>query len=138
MRNRIGRRAITGSQYSRQSDAAITHLQMADVTMRLDQAQFHSDRALATTFSIAADPHVDVATRLRVRADVAWAIRLSKEVVDTVQSASGASSIRLDDPLQRIVRDVQAISLHASYLFNTNVELYGRVLCGLDPAVPVA
>jgi hypothetical protein len=36
-------------------------------------------------------------------------------------------------PMQRIMRDVQTVSLHALLHPNTNTELYGRVLCGLEP-----
>ena len=36
-------------------------------------------------------------------------------------------------PIQRIQRDLQAISLHAVNMPVKNYELYGRVLCGLEP-----
>jgi hypothetical protein len=35
-------------------------------------------------------------------------------------------------PIQRFLRDIQAINLHALMHPNTNLELYGRVLCGLE------
>ena len=53
--------------------------------------------------------------------------------MDILLAASGGSSIYLDVPIQRIARDVQAINLHALMNPNTNAELYGRVLCGLEP-----
>jgi hypothetical protein len=36
-------------------------------------------------------------------------------------------------PIQRIQRDLQAMNLHAIYQPVKNYELYGRVLCGLEP-----
>jgi 3-hydroxy-9,10-secoandrosta-1,3,5(10)-triene-9,17-dione monooxygenase len=36
-------------------------------------------------------------------------------------------------PMQRIARDVQTINLHGIMHPNTNLETYGRVLCGLEP-----
>jgi hypothetical protein len=59
--------------------------------------------------------------------------RLAKEAVDILAGASGGSSIYSDVPIQRIARDIQAVNLHALMHPNTNTELYGRVLCGLEP-----
>jgi hypothetical protein len=36
-------------------------------------------------------------------------------------------------PIQRITRDVQSVSLHALMHPDTNLELHGRILCGLEP-----
>jgi len=56
---------------------------------------------------------VDVAERARARADVGAVCRLGKEAVDILGGASGGSSIYADVPMQRIVRDIQAVSMHA-------------------------
>ncbi|MFD8955322.1 acyl-CoA dehydrogenase, partial [Streptomyces xanthophaeus] len=47
--------------------------------------------------------------------------------------ASGGSSIYNDVPIQRVQRDAQSITLHALMNPSTNLELYGRVLCGQGP-----
>jgi hypothetical protein len=39
-------------------------------------------------------------------------------------------------PIQRIIRDVHALSLHSFINPATNLEVYGRVLSGLDPGTP--
>lgn len=36
-------------------------------------------------------------------------------------------------PIQRIERDIQALDLHALIHPDTNLERYGRMLCGLQP-----
>jgi alkylation response protein AidB-like acyl-CoA dehydrogenase len=131
---RIQRRGITYTPYLKQADAALTHFQMAEARMKLDEARFHADRLTAMAETGAAD--LDVVTRARCRADMGWEIRLCREVTDIVQSASGAQAIHRRDALQRIVRDMQAMSVHSFFLASTNAELYGRVLCGLDPGVP--
>ena len=59
--------------------------------------------------------------------------RLAKQAVDIFATASGGSSIYRDVPIQRISRDVNAVNLHALMHPDTNDELYGRVLCGLEP-----
>ena len=38
--------------------------------------------------------------------------------------------------MQRVVRDMYAVNLHALMVPSTNLELYGRVLCGLEPNSP--
>jgi hypothetical protein len=35
--------------------------------------------------------------------------------------------------MQRIARDVNAVTMHALMHPDTNAELYGRILCGLEP-----
>jgi hypothetical protein len=56
-----------------------------------------------------------------------------REVVDTLFFASGASSIQSHVPIQRFQRDAQALSNHGIMLPTTTTELYGRILCGLEP-----
>jgi alkylation response protein AidB-like acyl-CoA dehydrogenase len=132
---RVHERGITYTPYSVQAEAAITHLQMDAASMKVDQARFHADRSAATVALVAADPG-NIRLRVRCRADAAWATKLCREAVETVQAASGAGAIRREDPLSRIVNDIQALSVHSFLLHSTNAELHGRVLCGLDPAVP--
>lgn len=134
MKDRVQKRGITYTQYTRQADASITHFQMDSAVMKLDQARFHSERAAATVASVAEDPS-DTALRVRCRADAAWTTSLCREVVEIVQQASGASAIHRKDPLSRIVSDIQALSVHSFILHSTNAELHGRVLCGLEPGV---
>jgi alkylation response protein AidB-like acyl-CoA dehydrogenase len=131
---RIQRRGITYTQYLRQAEAPVTHFQMAEARMKLDEARFHA-RRLARVAEMPAG-EVDDLLRVRCRADAAWDLRLCREVIDIVESGSGAQSIHRRDPLQRIVRDMRAMSLHALLLHTTNAESYGRVLCGLDPGIP--
>jgi alkylation response protein AidB-like acyl-CoA dehydrogenase len=132
---RVRQRGITYTTYARQADAPITHLQLDTATMKLDQARFHADRAAATVPLVAKDPG-NVALRVRCRADAAWTTKLCLETIETVRQGSGASSIRHQDPLSRIVADIEALSAHSFLLHSTNAELHGRVLCGLAPEVP--
>ena len=59
--------------------------------------------------------------------------QLGKQAVDILATASGGSSIYSNVPIQRIQRDVHAVNLHALMHPDTNLELYGRILCGLEP-----
>lgn len=132
--SRMPKRKITYTAYESQREAPLTHLQVADATMRLDEAEFHAQRLATTVDAKCADgTEWKLEERARARADVGAVIRRTKETVDIFNTASGASSIYSGIPIQRINRDIQAINLHALMHPNTNDELYGRVLCGLEP-----
>jgi 3-hydroxy-9,10-secoandrosta-1,3,5(10)-triene-9,17-dione monooxygenase len=65
--------------------------------------------------------------------DTAMTARLAKEAIDMLATASGGSSLYSHVPIQRIWRDIQAANLQGMMHPDTNLELYGRILCGLAP-----
>lgn len=131
---RLANRKITYTGYEQQREAPLTHLQVAEATLRIDQAEFHAHRLAAQVDTKAEDgSEWKLDERARARADMGAACRLAKEAVDILAGASGGSSVYLDVPIQRYLRDIQAINLHALMHPNTNLELYGRILCGLEP-----
>jgi alkylation response protein AidB-like acyl-CoA dehydrogenase len=132
--SRLSNRKITYTSYESQREAPITHFQVAEATMKIDEAEFHAQR-LATLVDTKCEQGAEwtLEERAQCRADVGAVVRLAKEAVDIFATASGGSSIYADVPMQRINRDVQAVNLHALMHPNTNAELYGRVLCGLEP-----
>ncbi|GAA2076844.1 acyl-CoA dehydrogenase family protein [Actinomadura alba] len=131
---RLDDRKITYTDYESQREAPLTHMQVADAALKLDAAEFHAQR-LATQVDTKGNEGAQwkVEERIRARADMGAVVRLVREAVDILATASGGSSIYTDVPIQRIARDVQAVALHALMHPNTNTELYGRVLCGLEP-----
>nr|WP_165942508.1 acyl-CoA dehydrogenase family protein [Micromonospora sp. KC721] len=131
---RLPGRKITYTDYADQSQAPITHLQVADATIRIDEADFHAYRsAELLDRKAAAGEEWTIEERARIRLDLGAVCQRSKEAVDLLNTASGGSSIYQDVPIQRIARDVQTLNLHAIMHPNTNLELYGRILCGLGP-----
>jgi 3-hydroxy-9,10-secoandrosta-1,3,5(10)-triene-9,17-dione monooxygenase len=132
--DRLPGRKITYTTYASQAEAPITHLQVAQASVRIDEAEFHAFRAadLLDSKGASGEPW-SVEERARVRVDLGRAYELAKEAVDILNTASGASSIYSNVPMQRLERDVQTLNLHAILHPNTTFELYGRVLCGLEP-----
>ncbi|MEV4393050.1 acyl-CoA dehydrogenase family protein [Nonomuraea sp. NPDC049607] len=131
---RLPDRKITYTGYASQSAAPLTHLQVAEATFKLDQAEFHAHRLASTVDAKdTASAQWTIEERVRARADMGAVCRLGKEAVDILATASGGSSIYSDVPIQRIARDVHAVNQHALMHPNTNAELYGRILCGLEP-----
>ncbi|MFF5788524.1 acyl-CoA dehydrogenase family protein [Streptomyces sp. NPDC012693] len=132
--DRLPGRTLTYTAYETQAEAPITHHQVAEAVLKIDQAEFHAYRLADLVDSKGvANEEFTLEERARARADMGAVVRLAKEAVDILASASGGSSIYRDVPIQRISRDIQAISLHALMNPQTNNELYGRVLCGLEP-----
>lgn len=131
---RLPDRGITYTSYASQREAPVTHLQVADASLKIDAAEFHIDR-LATLVDAkghSGEPWT-IEERVRARVDMARACQLAKDAVETFSGASGASSLYRGVAMQRIERDIRAISMHALMHPTTNLELYGRILCGLEP-----
>jgi alkylation response protein AidB-like acyl-CoA dehydrogenase len=130
-------RKITYTDYASQAQAPLTHHQLADATLALDAAIFHAHRLAGDVDSRATGPGAAASwtleERVRARADLGAACRLAKQSVDTIASASGGSSIFATHPVQRIARDINALTLHALMHPDTNSELYGRILADQPP-----
>jgi len=130
---RLPERKITYTGYDKQAKAPLTHLQVASAVRRIDEAQFHAYRVASLVDGKGArDEMWSMRERISARADLGAVCRLAKEATDILASASGGSSIYSDQPIQRIARDVNAVTMHALMHPDTNDELYGRILCGLD------
>jgi alkylation response protein AidB-like acyl-CoA dehydrogenase len=131
---RMPGRPIRYTDYEHQAEAPVTHIQVGTAVMKTEQAEYHAYHAAALVDAKAASGEPwTTEERARVRADEGWATRLAKEAVDLLASASGGSSIYKREPIQRIVRDIHAISVHPMFSPDSNTETFGRVLCGLDP-----
>lgn len=131
---RLPERKITYTGYSKQAKAPLTHLQVDAAVMKIDEAEFHAHRlaGLVDTKGVQ-NASWTVEERVGARADLGAVCRLAKEAVDILATASGGSSIYSDQPIQRIARDVNAVTMHALMHPDTNAELHGRILCGLEP-----
>jgi alkylation response protein AidB-like acyl-CoA dehydrogenase len=130
---RIHRRGITYTFYERQNEAAVTHLQAAEAALKISCAELLTSDFVAR---IEAGEPFTQEEQARIRAQSGYVARLCKEAVDLLASASGASSLHREVPVQRAVRDLHALNLHSFVNPATNLELYGRVLSGLDAGTP--
>lgn len=127
-------RGITYTNYQKQIEAPLTHLQVAEARVKIDECEWHLHRAAERlqTKAINGEPWT-LEDRTAARLDAALVCERAKEAVDVLNEASGGSSVYSSGAMQRIERDVQTINLHGIMHPNTNAETYGRVLCGLEP-----
>jgi alkylation response protein AidB-like acyl-CoA dehydrogenase len=129
---RLPGRGITYTNYTNKSEAPVTHLQIAEASLTIESADAHVRRATAL-LDQPFDGPMSTQTRVKTRAHIAYATGLARSAVDILFYASGASSIQEHMPIQRYQRDIQALANHAIMHPQTALELYGRVLCGLEP-----
>jgi alkylation response protein AidB-like acyl-CoA dehydrogenase len=127
-------RPIAFTDYTLQSAAPVTHFEIAEAALKLEEAEYYAWK-MATVLDEkgTAGEAWTLEERMHNRGRLGRLVRLVAEAVDVLASASGGSSIKLSKPIQRIRRDMQAFSLHGLMHPNTNFELYGRSLCGLEP-----
>ena len=71
--------------------------------------------------------------RIRLRAEIAVAVQQCAEAVRTCCEAVGSSVHALDNPMQRLLRDVQVMQSHVVYDLDLATELHGRAMVGLPP-----
>lgn len=132
---RLPERKLTYTGYESQAVAPVTHLQVAEAAVRIDQAEFHAHRVTGQVDSATGAPW-SPAERGQARADIGSVAKLAKEAADILAGASGGSSIYDSVTIQRVSRDINAGSLHALIYPPTSYELYGSILCGQEPNSP--
>jgi alkylation response protein AidB-like acyl-CoA dehydrogenase len=127
-------RKIAYTDYSSRREAPVTHLKVAEATMQIEEAESHALRlaAQADAKGASGEPW-SLEERVRARAYLGRVFRLANEAAASLNDESGGSSLYTTGPIQRAVRDLHALSMHALMHPTTNQELYGRILCGVAP-----
>lgn len=134
---RVHGKAIAYTNYTDQAQHPLTQIQVATAANKITAAEAMQDRWLALLQERAdSGAGMSDTEKAAMRGQAAYAIQLAKEAVDVLYNASGASVIARSAPLQRFHRDIQGLALHGLLLLNTNLEVHGRVLLGLEPDTP--
>jgi hypothetical protein len=125
-------RPMTYTSYTDKAQAPVTHLQVGEAALTIDSADAHMRLACAPLDERIGQP-LSIMDRVQMRAHVSAATGLARDATDLLFHASGAGAIQSHVPIQRFQRDMQALANHAIMHPQTTTELYGRVLCGLEP-----
>jgi 3-hydroxy-9,10-secoandrosta-1,3,5(10)-triene-9,17-dione monooxygenase len=59
------------------------------------------------------------------------------DAVDLIVKATGAKSLFIDNPMQRIFRDIHAAASHINLNWELTAISYGRISLGLPPDNPL-
>jgi alkylation response protein AidB-like acyl-CoA dehydrogenase len=132
-------RGIQYTGYDKQSEAAVTHLQVAEASAKLDAAEAIIDRAIERIEDAAEHgrDYMEFNARAMVRRDAGMASQLIWEAVDGLASGSGGSFASASNLVNRYWRDVRVAGLHGVLCTSTSFELYGRLLCGQEANTPL-
>jgi alkylation response protein AidB-like acyl-CoA dehydrogenase len=131
---RLPGRPLTYTDYASQREAPLTHLQVGEAALLIEDAEARAHRfAGLIAGKVARGEPWSTEERVLARVQIGWIARQTKAAVDILAAASGGSSIHRDVPVTRIQRDLHAASLHAMITPGVNIELYGRSLSGLEP-----
>lgn len=131
---RLPGREIAYTDHLIQRDNATTHRQVAAAASRIHVARLLLHRCVDDIEAAAErGAMMEFATRARIRMDCARAVRECLEAVEPLFLACGGSGIGEANPVQRAWRDLHAVNMHGLLALETNEEMYGRVLLGLEP-----
>jgi hypothetical protein len=71
--------------------------------------------------------------RNKLRAEMSYAAKLSREAVVKICESNGTSIHYLKDPLQRILRDINVMTSHVIFDMDVVFEQHGRSMLGMKP-----
>jgi 3-hydroxy-9,10-secoandrosta-1,3,5(10)-triene-9,17-dione monooxygenase len=113
------------------ADFQAVQIKVARARCLIDSARaFLRDSASAFDDIAARGEAPSLETKLRFRAQSAFAVGQAREAVETLWSCYGAQGLYTRDPLQRHLRDVFAIGQHFSFNFDIAGSAYGTFALG--------
>jgi len=131
---RVRKAGIGNTFYSKMSDAAVTHLQISEIDMKLECARM--------LFRQAINDLDDYSTRgqdftqkesIRIKAVFGYANQQCKEAYDLMLAGAGSIFSYNNNVFQTFYRDFITMHLHGFITPSSLMETYGRVMCDLEP-----
>jgi 3-hydroxy-9,10-secoandrosta-1,3,5(10)-triene-9,17-dione monooxygenase len=110
---------------------AQAHLSEARVRLRALRGLLDDTVGQLETLVAAGDP-VPRPVRGEARLAASHMVHESRDIIARLLGASGASVHSLDNPLQRIKRDVDVLAGHVVFDYDTSRELAGALILGMD------
>jgi alkylation response protein AidB-like acyl-CoA dehydrogenase len=131
--HRVTRGAVAGAG-NRLSEFFPVQSRLAEASACVDAARLLLYRDTAQVEQRAADGHaISIEERIRNRRDHAFAARLSRDAVEAVFASVGGAGLALNQPIQRMWRDANAIARHISLNWDAVSSMVGQYLLGLEP-----
>jgi 3-hydroxy-9,10-secoandrosta-1,3,5(10)-triene-9,17-dione monooxygenase len=121
-----------------QSELATTHVQIGKARALIDTAELIARQVAEDTMHWGAQEDVcPLPERARHRLLMNQAVRMARDAVRDLFEHSGANAHRLDEPLQRIHRDIHTIAAHAVFDMDVIAEQIGRLELGQEASIPL-
>src|SRR4051812_42311670 len=112
--------------------AKVSEFQAVQIKIARARALIDSARYLMrqSAISFYEKENIGLEEKLRLRIQNTLGVMQSREAVETLWSCYGANAIYTRDPLQRFLRDVQAINQHFSFNFDIAGSAFGAAAMG--------
>ncbi len=133
LRDRMSERVLMYQTGGRQADSAVAQTRLGRLQLEVEQAETFLRASVAEIMAKRDAGKVTLEARAANAARMAMVARQCREIIVEVSEASGTSSFRSDNPIQRSLRDANVLSSHMMYSTDQRMETLGRVLLGLDP-----
>jgi len=131
-------RSFGAIQPTRLGDHAPIQTRLAEAAGLVDAAMLLTLRDCREIMAtVKAGQLPDMQARARNKRDQALAVRLAKEATQLLVEALGTRAIFTDHPVMRAARDVQAIATHITLTWDIVAPVWGRVVMGNEPGVPL-
>jgi 3-hydroxy-9,10-secoandrosta-1,3,5(10)-triene-9,17-dione monooxygenase len=110
---------------------------VAEAQMKIDLALLMSRDTVELVHGLGVKRQpMSLTDRVRVRAYVGHVTQLCRDAVETLLPVSGANAHYDRVPVQRYFRDEEMLCNHGVLDAGNNLQLYGRILVGLEPGTP--
>lgn len=129
-------KSVGSSVYRNAVDSPSVQAAMAKAASLVDTAGLQLQRGVDDVErAIAEKRHLDEPTAARVRMDAARISTAAREKMDLLLDVGGASAFALENPVQRLWRDVSVVTRHPLLTPALNREVHSRALLGLPTQV---
>lgn len=136
-RERLGGHAKPGAEI-KQADRPAAQIRLAEADLMVNAAQLlvrDAGRRAVAAGELEGPEQTPV--RIAVRAQAAQAAGLCRQAALHLAEGAGSGAHMLDQPFQRIVRDINVMASHFGFDVDIAYELHGRALLGLPPNSPL-
>ena len=135
----LPRRDIKLTPYTKQGEAAITHIQIGQISAKIHAAKQVMAKACSDMDAWAAKgEYMPILDRASICRDTAASNQLVLEAVEIISNAAGGTFARRGYVLSRVWADIKVASQHPFVSLMSNFEMYGRHVCGVyPPLMPV-
>ena len=122
---------------ARMRDFQAVQLRVGAAGARIDAARLvaRNDCLLGQEYA-AAGKVMPMEEKLRIKRNLAYAVTLCTEALDTLHSVAGAIGIYDGYPIQRLFRDAHALAGHFSFAFDAHGSSWGLVALGGEYSSP--
>lgn len=132
---RVKKASIGNTFYNKMSEAPVTHLQIAEIDMKLECAKvlFSEGIRILDEYAVSGKEFTQPVS-IRIKSQFGYANQLCKEAFDLMLAGAGSVfAYNQNNLFQIFYRDFITMHLHGFITPSSLLETYGRIMCDLEP-----